>query len=679
MEPNHRHAFSRAIGLIRDLAIRERRIRMNQTDNPDPHQGDSDTTTDSTTPTQPSGELGGDNTWIGIAAAIVVLAGVTLAWWFGGDDAADTPNQPTDTTRPGFRDIARESGLDFHMGFLPEESGTTFKINLYDHGCGVSIADYDGDGHEDVFFLNQLGSNALYRNRGDGTFEDVTEKVGVGLADRVCVGGTFADVDNDGDQDLYVVSTRGGNTFYENQGGGVLKDVTKAAGLEHVGHSQTAIFFDYDNDGLLDLYVLHTADWTLDDINPTSKTFRGKGGDGFDSVIQSAKEDNILYRNNGDGTFTDITKSVGLEGRGWSSDVAVFDFDDDGDQDVVVACMFGRAQLYRNDNGKFTDVTLATLGRTPWGGMGVKVFDAHNDSKLDILIVDMHSDMWMGLDFNHTTLQQATDSEQKKFQSIFGPKKQEDIQLGETEKRWSDMLDFKHGELLFGNAFYQSTGNGTFDELSEQVGLETLWPWGISVGDFDNDGHQDIFLASGMGFPFYYWPNYLMLNNGDGTYTDHAKARGIEPPVQGQYHDKQIQNRDSVRSSRCAAAADFDGDGRLEIITNNFNDIPYYFKNEFDQGNGYLALRLQGTSSNRDAIGAQVILHSGDETMIRLVQSAGGYLSQHSRTVHFGLGKHEQVQRIEIRWPSGIRQVIENPTINTLHKVVEPDSTATKQ
>jgi hypothetical protein len=257
--------------------------------------------------------------------------------------------------------------------------------------------------------------------------------------------------------------------------------------------------------------------------------------------------------------------------------------------------------------------------------------------------------------------------------------KQKDNKLVKTEERWADTLAFKHGEVLFGNAFYRATGNGTFEELSEPVGLETLWPWGISVGDFDNDGHQDIFIASGMGFPFYYWPNYLMLNNGDGTYSDHAKARGIEPPVQGHYHDKQIQNRDSVRSSRCAAAADFDGDGQLEIITNNFNDIPYYFKNEFDQGNGYLALKLQGTSSNRDAIGAQVILHTGDETMIRLVQSAGGYLSQHSRTVHFGLGKREQVQRIEIRWPSGIRQVIENPAINTLHKVVEPDSTATKQ
>ena len=655
---------------------------MNETPDPDPQSGEIEQTTDQATSGEPATGGGGGGGTVGVVVTAVVLAGVAVAVWFSGKDATPRPDQANPakaTNSPGFRDIAREAGLDFHMGFLPDESGTTFKINLYDHGCGVSIADYDGDGHEDVFFLNQLGSNALYRNQGDGTFEDVTEKVGVGLADRICVGGTFADVDNDGDQDLFVASTRGGNVFYENQGGGVLKDVTKAAGLDHVGHSQTAIFFDYDNDGLLDLYVVHTADWTLDEINPTSKTFVGKGGDGFDAVIQSAKEYNILYHNNGDGTFTDVTKTTGLEGRGWSSDVAVFDFDDDGDLDVLVACMFGRAQLFRNDNGKFADVTLETLGRTSWGGMGVKVFDAHNDSRLDILIVDMHSDMWMGLDLSHGSLKLATDSKSKKFKSIFGPMKQQDNKLVETEERWADTLSFSHGEVLFGNAFYQATGKGTFEERSEQVGLETLWPWGISVGDFDNDGHQDVFLASGMGFPFYYWPNRLMLNNGDGTFADHAEASGIEPPVQGYYHEKRIQGRESVRSSRCAAAADFNGDGRLEIITNNFNDIPYYFQNEFDGDNSYLALRLQGTRSNRDAIGAQVKARIGDTTMIRLVQSAGGYLSQQSRTVHFGLGKHKQVDQVEIRWPSGVNQVIEKPAINQLHQVVEPDEPTAKR
>jgi len=573
---------------------------------------------------------------------------------------------------PGFRDLARESGLEFRMGFLPDESGTTFKINLYDHGCGVSVADYDGDGHEDIFFLNQLGPNALYRNKGDGTFENVTDQVGVGLADRVCVGATFADYDNDGDQDLFITSTRGGNVFYENQGGGRMKDVTARAGLEHVGHSQTANFFDYDNDGLLDLYVVHTADWTVDKINPTSKTYVGKGGDGFDGVIQSPPESNILYRNNGNGTFTDVTRQTGLAGRGWSSDVAVFDFDADGDLDIYVTCMFGRAQLYRNDDGVFTDVALAVLGRTSWGALGAKVFDADNNARLDILTVDMHSDMWMGLDLEHGSLKMAQSDQRKKFPSIFGPMAQDNPEFVETEKRWFDGLGVNRDDVLFGNSFFKALDDGSFEEVSEQVNLETFWPWGIAVGDFNNNGHLDVFLASGMGFPFYYWPNHLMLNNGDGTFTNRAEQEGIEPPVQGVYHDQLIQDRVSTRSSRCAATADFDGDGRLEIVTNNFNDIPYYYKNVFPKNN-YLSLRLRGTKSNRDAIGALVTATIGKTTMLRLVQSAGGYLSQSSRTVHFGLGKHARIDRLEIRWPSGIRQVIEQPETNRLHEITEPD------
>ena len=150
------------------------------------------------------------------------------------------------------------------MVFLTGEQGETFKSNLYDHGCGVVVGDFDGDGYDDMYFLNQLGKNALYRNKQDGTFEDVTAKAGVGLGDRVCVGATFADYDNSGRQSLYVTSTRGGNVLFRNKGDGTFKDVTEKVGLKQAitTHSQTAIFFDYDNDGYLDLFVTNTAKWT---------------------------------------------------------------------------------------------------------------------------------------------------------------------------------------------------------------------------------------------------------------------------------------------------------------------------------------------------------------------------------------------------------------------------------
>src|SRR6266566_2863380 len=246
----------------------------------------------------------------------------------------------------GFEERAREAGIAFRMHFLPKEQGETFHINLYDHGAGLAVRDYDNDGLEDLYFLNQLGRNALYRNSGNGAFVDVTEQAGVGLGDRVSVGATFADYDNDGWPDLFVTSTRGGNVLFHNRGDGTFEDVTAKAGLSHVGHSQTPVFFDYDNDGYLDLFLTNTAHWTTDVFDSAAKYFEGKPDLG--SLLTSAKESNILYHNNGDGTFTDVTDRAGLRGRGWAGDVAVFDYDEDGFLDLFVPSMVGRGQLYRN-------------------------------------------------------------------------------------------------------------------------------------------------------------------------------------------------------------------------------------------------------------------------------------------------------------------------------------------
>ncbi|HEX7596109.1 MAG TPA: VCBS repeat-containing protein, partial [Gemmatimonadaceae bacterium] len=268
----------------------------------------------------------------------------------------------------GFQDRAQQAGLAFRMNLLPREQGERFRINLYDHGSGLAVGDFDNDGREDIYFLNEHGTNALYRNRADGTFEDVTAKAGVALGDRVSVGATFADYDNDGYPDLFVTSTRGGNVLFHNKGDGTFEDVTAKAGLTHVGHSQTPVFFDYDNDGYLDLYVTNTARWTTDVFDFTGGNYEGKASLG--DLMGSSVEYNILYRNNGNGTFSDVTASSGLRGRGWGGDVAVFDYNDDGFLDVFVPSMFGRGQLYRNGgHGTFTDVTTEALGRTPHGAI----------------------------------------------------------------------------------------------------------------------------------------------------------------------------------------------------------------------------------------------------------------------------------------------------------------------
>jgi enediyne biosynthesis protein E4 len=571
----------------------------------------------------------------------------------------------------GFQERAQQAGIAFRMNFLPREQGERFRINLYDHGAGLAVGDYDNDGREDIYFLNQHGPNALYRNRGDGTFEDVTAKAGVGLGDRVSVGATFADYDNDGWPDLFVTSTRGGNVLFHNRGDGTFEDVTAKAGVSHVGHSQTPVFFDYDNDGYLDLYLTNTAHWTTDSFDFSGGNYEGKGSLG--SLMTSPVEYNILYHNNGDGTFTDVTAKAGLRGRGWAGDVAVFDYNDDGFLDLFVPSMFGRGQLYRNNgDGTFTDVTAETLGPTPHGAIGSKVFDYDGDGRLDLFVVDMHSDMWMGLDSRHTSQELATQTQHRRFLSPAGPTVNEAAPGFIDHQRQEFAMEGKnYNELLFGNALYRNLGQGKFAETALTAGLETFWPWGIATGDYDNDGNEDVFITSGMGYPFYYWPNQLMMNNGDGTFRDRAASLGVEPPTGGVYQEKNIGGQRAARSSRSAAVADFDGDGRLDIVTNNFNDRPYFFANRFPRRN-YVEFRLTGTKSNRDAIGSVVRLWVGNKVMVRQVSPAGGYLSQSSRTVHFGLGDRSKIDSVRIRWPRGLVQTLVKPQINTLHKVREP-------
>jgi enediyne biosynthesis protein E4 len=280
--------------------------------------------------------------------------------------------------------------------------------------------------------------------------------------------------------------------------------------------------------------------------------------------------------------------------------------------------------------------------------------------------------MWMGLDTRHTSLEQATQMQNRRFLSPNGPTANEDVADFIPNQRQTFATEGEnYDELLFGNALYRNLGHGKFAETAIAAGLETFWPWGIATGDYDNDGNEDVFITAGMGYPFYYWPNSLMMNNGNGTFRDRASVLGIEPPTGGIYQEKNIGRLPAARSTRSAAVADFDGDGRLDIVTNNFNDRPYFFANRFPRRN-YVEFRLTGTTSNRDAIGAVIRLWAGSKVMIRQVSPAGGYLSQSSRTVHFGLGDMNKVDRIEIRWPRGIVQTLNNPGINVLHQIREP-------
>jgi hypothetical protein len=611
----------------------------------------------------------------GLLAFLAVPATVLAATYLfnvGGPGGTSDPRGPGDRP-PGFREQSKEAGLQFQMNFLPGEQGWNYKVNPYDHGAGVAVGDYDGDGFDDVYFCNQLGPNALYRNNGDGTFTDVTAQAGVGLGDRVCVAATFADYDNSGRQSLFVTSTRGGNVLFKNLGNGTFKDVTAEAGLTLVGHCQSAVFFDYDNDGYLDLLVTRTASWTADQIDRRAGYYPGLPS--LWGIAQTPRESNVLYHNNRDGTFTDVTEKAGLKGKGWSADAAVFDYDGDGYPDVVVTCMFGPAQLYHNNgDGTFTEVTRQALGRTSWGGMGCRAFDFDNDGKLDLFIVDMHSDMWLPSRDDPQMRDIAEENQRVKFPYVTGAARRFPQLVPNAERqeqRLAERLHIKYEDVLFGNTFFKNLGGGKFEEVSDRAGLETFWPWGIAAGDFDNDGWEDAFIPSGMGYPFFYWPNALLMNNGDQTFTDRAAAEGVEPPGRGLYQGILINGKPAARSSRAAAVADFTGGGRLDVVVNNFNDTPYYFRNEFPRRN-FAEFRLKGTRSNRDAVGAVVRLYAGGAVMTRQVNAACGYLSQSSKTVHFGLGDRAGIDQVEIRWPGGKRQTLEAPALNRCTDVEEP-------
>ncbi|MFO0932980.1 MAG: CRTAC1 family protein [Planctomycetota bacterium] len=590
----------------------------------------------------------------GLACLALSALGLASSGGCGGDDAP--AGKPAAAAAPGvrFEERAEAAGVRFRMAFLPGEQGEKFKINFYDHGSGVAVADVEGDGDDDLYFCNQLGANALFLNDGSGRFTDVTERAGVGLADRISVAAAFADVDGDGDQDLYVTTTRAGNVMFRNKGDGTFEDVTRAAGLELVAHSEQPVFFDADGDGDLDLFVSNTAAWTTEGYEAAGRYWRGNAT--LVELVESPPEKDRFYLNRGDGTFEDATAAAGLAGVGWSGDVAVFDADEDGDSDLFVCNMFGRSTLYANDGqGVFRDVTDERLGRTPWGAVGAKAFDYSGDGRLDLYVVDMHSDMWMSTETDPDTLPDA-----RKYGTSYGPSGISP-QFGPLGR-----LRFDVAGVVFGNALYRAEGGGKFTELSDVAGAETLWPWGIAAADFDADGHQDAYVPTGMGYPYGYRRSPLLMNRGNGSFADAAAAAGLEPFPGGRNQAEPIGGKPAARSARSAAVGDFDADGRPDLVVNLFNDRAMLFMNR-SPARSWVGFRLTGTGRNRDAIGAVVRVKAGGRTYVRQVDAAGGYLAQSSRTLHFGLGDARTIDEVTVRWPDGKVETLADVAVGRVH------------
>src|SRR5579875_897162 len=556
-----------------------------------------------------------------------------------------------------FTDQLEASGITF-KNHAVDDAAKEYALAHYDHGNGIAVADVDGDGLYDIYFLSQTGGNELWKNLGNGKFKNITAEAGVGVPGRISVTASFADIDNDGDPDLFVTTVRGGNLLFENDGKGHFRDITEGAGVGKAGHSSGAVFFDYDHDGLLDLLVCNVGQYTTDE----------KGAQGQYKAISDAfgghmfperYEFPVLYKTLGGNKFKDVTAETGLKPVGWAGDATFTDLNGDGWPQVYFLNMMGANHFFENHQGKFTEATKRYFPRTSWGAMGIKFFDYDNDGRMDLLVTDMHTDMWWDA---------KTPEDEKKKAPRHEP---ESFMMGPADS------------FVFGNSLYHNLGNGKFEEVSDKMGVENYWPWGPSIGDINADGWQDVFIASSMNFPFRYGINSMLLNNRGKKFLDAEFLLGIVPRRDGRTHtpwfdiDCSAPNANTYTQqpckgqtgvirvmaplgSRSAVIFDLDNDGDLDIVTNDFNSEPQILVSNLSERRQihWLKVRLSGTVSNRDGLGATVRVTAGGRTLTEFNDGKSGYLSQSSLPLYFGLGDAQTVDQVEVDWPSGTKQAI---------------------
>jgi enediyne biosynthesis protein E4 len=511
-----------------------------------------------------------------------------------------------------FEDVTELAGLEFVHQFCDQRLANIIQSS----GSGVAILDYDGDGFMDIYFVNagpldgvtnhepgtRREPNRLYRNRGDGTFEDVTKQAGV-TGHGYGIAAVAGDFDNDGWPDLYVVNV-GPNILYRNRGDGTFEEVTEQAGVGDTGTGIGAIWVDVDRDGWLDLFVANyltfDPDYTLY-FNP----------DAYPGPLAYNGEFNVLYRNRGDGTFEDISEQAGVRipgHRGMS--VAAFDYTGNGFPDLYVCNDMTPNLLLVNDGtGRFTDkaleagVAFNAAGESA-GSMTAAIGDVNGDLIPDILVARFG------------------------YGSLY---------IGGERGLFEDRL----------------IGSGLAAMTAQYVG------WGCNLLDFDNNGALDIFVANGDAHHMVGWESLLLKNAGDGTFTDARDQAGA-------YFDAKIRARGSV-------VLDFDNDGRLDLLVTAIADRPFLLRNRGEYGHNWIKLDLEGTRSNRDGFGSRITLTAEGRHWYAEAKCPAGFLSSSDPRVHFGLGTRQQIERIEIRWPSGTVQVLEHVPVNQILKVREPD------
>ena len=577
--------------------------------------------------------------------------------------------------RPHFTNIARAAGIDFQNQYYPRFLNEPLKFGMIRYGPGgITAVDYNNDGFCDLFIPDGVESK-LFRNRRDGTFEDVTEQAGLSGLDGVSVA-LFADYDNDGYKDLFVSRTFKPNQLFHNNGDGTFTDVTAQSGLGEDSCTTVAAWADYDNDGYLDLYVGRY----MDPRTNIPTTFYARNG-----------EPNQLYHNNGDGTFTNVTRKAGVGDKGLCLGAVWGDFNDDGFPDLYVANDFGRKTLYRNNgDGTFTDITVRSKTLAYGAGMSASFVDYDNDGKFDFYVTHIRSE--------HSWYAEAPTVRRYMLRSFTQGTWKTDMPLYMEIMRQSGLgfvRVFK--QMASGNTLLRNKGDGTFEDVTTKAQANPYgWFWGAAFADFDNDGWQDAYAANGWVYndknteieldflnnvvtqqkqyktgiffdPKYFghlswhgWErNRYLRNNGDGTFLEAGHAAGT----------------DLITNSRGVAVADFWNRGVMDIAVAASTDRHALLKNEVGLDRNWLQIELIGTISNRDAVGTRVTIQVNGALQAREVVLGDSYGSQSSLRLHFGLNLHKTVDRLTVRWPrSGMVQTFENVAGNRIIQITEGDN-----
>ena len=567
--------------------------------------------------------------FLDLAASFLALLGFSMSL-----PGQRVPSQQGASQFPQLEDITDSTGIKFeHL------SSSDKKYIVESMAGGVALIDYDRDGLPDIYFTNaptvdmalagKKARGALYHNNGDGTFTDVTDKAGVGYP-CFAMGAAVGDYNNDGWPDL-LVTCLGGVVLYRNDGDGTFTEVTKQAGLKDTQFATGAAFGDYDGDGWADLFVSHYVDFHLDDLPKfgSSKTcqYHGLAVQCGPRGLKGAGD--LLFHNNGDGTFTDVSKVAGVDDpHGYYGLGAVWsDFSNDGLLDLFVANDSTPNFLYRNDGkGHFTEIgflagTAVSQDGSEQAGMGVALGDYLHTGHLSVFVT-------------HFSEEYA--------------------------------------------ALFRNDGAMAFTDVSFHAGVAAptipYVGWGTAFFDLDNDGWLDLFLVNGHVYPQvdtldvgarYREPKLLFLNQHDGTFRNISGLAGtaIQMP----------------QVSRGAAFGDLFNDGRVDIVVENLDGKPMILREEGGNHNHWIGFELAGTKSNRLALNARIKAVAGDLIQVDEVRSGGSYLSQNDLRVHFGLGTHDHLDRAEIRWPSGKTETLTNLAANRFYAVKEGEGVVPRE